>query len=143
MPNQGYALNELQAAVYTALSSDAAISAMTAAVTDWTSDTTPFPFIQLGADTAIDFDSLSFFGQDHTMTIHTWDRPNATSSGSNGRKTIKTLMGHVYRVLHLAQLTMPTQRMVRCRCEYNDTSLDPDGVTYHGVQRFRIITQGV
>lgn len=136
MPNFGYAENELQAAIFTALSTDTGISALAATVTDWVSEQTAFPYITIGSNTALDFDTQTSNGQEHTVTIHSWSR-------ANGFKQVKQMMSRVYRNLHGAVLSMPNQRMVRCRCEYTDSSLDPDGVTYHGVQRFRIITQGV
>jgi hypothetical protein len=43
----------------------------------------------------------------------------------------------------MATLSMTTQRMVLMRHVFATVIPDPDGITYHGVQRFRVLTQGV
>lgn len=131
----------VQRAVYTALSGDTGLVALLGAgkVFDWVPETTNYPYVNVGDDTSKDYDSQSFHGLESTVVIHSWSR---TVGG--GRKEIKTIMDRIYQVLHEQVLPMVSgQIMILSRCEFATTLLDPDGVTYHGVQRFRILTQGV
>lgn len=134
----GEASNAIQAAIYTALSSDPAIFALVGSSGVFDTRSTPilFPSISIGDDTAKDFDTCTSDGQETTVTIHTW-------SQSAGRKEVKSLMSNVYRILHKSNLSVVGQNLILMRCEFAQTYLDPDGITFHGVQRFRTITQGV
>lgn len=134
----GEASNAIQAAVYSALSNDPALTVIVGAggVHDWAGPGANFPCVSIGDDTAKDFDTCTSDGQETTVTIHTW-------SQSQGRYEVKSLMSNVYRILHKSNLTISGQTLVLMRCEFSQTFLDPDGITFHGVQRFRTITQGV
>jgi len=134
----GEASNAIQAAVYTALSNDPALTAMVGpnGVFDVDGPKLIFPRVSIGDDTAKDFDTCTSDGQETTVTIHTW-------SQSQGRHEVKSLMSNVYRILHKSDLAISGQTLVMMRCEFGQTYLDPDGITFHGVQRFRTITQGV
>lgn len=52
-------------------------------------------------------------------------------------------MNAIYNSLHEQRLSVEGAEMVLLRLEFGDTDLDPDGVTYHGVQRFRTLIKGV
>lgn len=128
---------ELQKAVYDALKGDAQLTILVGTkVYDSVPAGTGFPYVAIGDDTAVPFDSDTFDGMEMTLTIHSWAR-------GLGRKEVKTIMGNVYRILHKSTLNMNGHTMVLMRFEFAETDLDPDGVTYHGVQRFRALTQGV
>lgn len=134
----GFAQNQIQAAVFVALSNDKGLTALLGNndVHDWAGLPINFPCVTIGDDTAKDWDGCTFDGQETTLTIHSW-------SQGEGRKVVKTIMENVYRVLHRSNLVITGQNLVLCLCEFATTSIDPDGTTFHGVQRFRIITQGV
>lgn len=133
----GEASNALQAAIYGALSSDPQLTALIGSghVFDWNGPVPVFPSVTIGGDTAKEWSGSTFDGQETTIMVHSW-------SQGDGRKDVKTIMGHVYRILHRANLAVSGQSLVFILWEFATTSLDPDGVSYHGVQRFRAITQG-
>jgi hypothetical protein len=130
----GEALNSLQAAIYAALSNDTRLQALQAQVLDYAGPGVNFPYISIGDTTAIAFDTKTSNGQESTVVIHSWTQ-------GFGRKSVQTIMGHVYRILHLANLQIQGQNLIEMRCEFEHSDVDPDGVTYHGVQRFRALTQ--
>lgn len=132
-------LTTLQTAVYSALLSDLGIVSLAGAgkVFDRVPEGTAFPYITIGDVTAKDYDSQTFDGLETTITVHSWAR-------GAGRKSVKSLMDRIYKILHRANLQMDGQKMILMRFEFsNGGELDPDGVTYHGVQRFRALIQGV
>jgi hypothetical protein len=90
------------------------------------------PYIVIGDDTMIEYDADQVLGFDSTVTIHTW-------STYRGRSEVKSLMGLIYDALHRAEFTIQGYNLIGCDCEYSETFLESDGVTRHGVQRFRIL----
>jgi len=90
------------------------------------------PYVVIGDDTFIEFDSDDISGFEATITIHSW-------STYRGRKEVKELMGSIYNLLHRAEFTVTGYNLVGCDSEFSETFLESDGVTRHGVQRFRIL----
>lgn len=130
----GSSLAELQKAVYTALDGDATLSALISAVHDHAPQEPVFPYVQIGHTTTIPWDDKSKDGQEHTITIHSW-------SQYEGHLELKQVMDAVRDVLHNGALSVTEQNVVLIRCEFEEPLLDPDSITHHGVQRFRVITE--
>lgn len=129
----GDSSSALQTAIYTKLTSDSTLDGLVTGVFDSVPETTDYPYISIGADTFIDWGAMDFQGMEATITIHSWSR-------ARGRKEVKAIMARIYALLHEASLTVTSHNCVLIRQEYSETLLDPDGTTYHGVQRFRALT---
>jgi hypothetical protein len=71
---------------------------------------------------------------EQTLTLHTWSR-------YLGLAEAKQIMAAVVAALDQANLSISGHSLVLLRFEFSSTFLDPDGLTRHGVQRFRVITQ--
>ena len=119
----------IQAAVFTRLNSQ-----LTQAVYDDVPQNAAFPYVVVGDDTSIAFDDDCGNGLESTITIHVW-------SIYSGRKEVKEIMGAVYNALHRYDLTISNGYTIAINYEYQDTFLDPDGTTRHGVIRFRLLTR--
>lgn len=91
-----------------------------------------FPYVSIGEDTAFDWDTGNSVGKEATLTIHSWSR-------DRGRKEVKEIQGAIYNALHLADLTVVGYTTVFIISEFSESLSDPDGITRHGIQRFRII----
>lgn len=125
----------LQEAVYNALNADDTLVAL-ASIYDHVPANTAYPYIVIGDDTSIDFDTKTSTGEEVTLTLHIW-------SEEPGRKEAKILHGHLKRILHDTLLTVEDHVTVLLRREFSQTFLDPDNVTRHGVSRFRAIVQAI
>lgn len=125
----------MQQAVFTALTGNAELMAMLTGLFDNVPQKHPFPYVTMGDQTVTDWDSHTFDGANSTLTIHTWAR-------GASRKPCLEIMSKIYSILHNGPLTVPGFSVVVCRFEFGESSLDPDGQTYHGVQRFRLIVGG-
>lgn len=135
----------LFAAIYAKLAADTAViaivgtdtrfsPAVTKVYTDVPAGAVP-PYVALGEETANDFgSSLHDDSQEHTVTIHCW-------SEKPSRLEVKQLVAAVREALHNASLTLSAGRCVYIRCESKDTFPDPDGVSHHGVLKFRALTR--
>ena len=125
----------LQQALYTTLTGDTTLMALIDAVHDQVPEEAAYPYVSLGDDTAVDWGTKSTQGQEVTITLHGWSR-------ARGRREVKQIMARVYTLLHEQTLTIAGFTNVLTRFEFSDTFRDPDGLTQHGVQRYRMLVQG-
>ena len=51
-------------------------------------------------------------------------------------------MDRIHDLLHDSSLSVSGFNLINSRFEFSDILRDPDGVTRHGVMRFRVITLG-
>ena len=128
----------VQGAILSALQSAAGLTTLLAAgaasIVDHVPQSSAYPYVVIGEATARDFDCKSSDGMEQTLTIHTWSR-------YRGLKETKQIMAEIVNALDQANLNIAGHSLVLLRFEFSATFLDPDGLTRHGVQRFRAITQ--
>lgn len=123
----------LQEAIYSRLTGSSALAAFVGPrIYDDVPQTTPFPYVVVGDDMSIPWDQDACAGTESTVTLHVWSR-------YSGRKEAKQILAVLYALLHNAELTVSGSQTVLFRAEYQETFLDPDGMTRHGVIRFRTL----
>lgn len=99
---------------------------------DDASDSSDFPYVVIGEWTTTENDTDTDTGFDTTLTIHTWSR-------QRDYQECQRVMFQVYNALHRYTGLTPTGYGVSgIHQEFSDLMRDPDGITRHGVQRFRI-----
>lgn len=126
---------EVQKAIFAKLDTDLAVP-----VFDFVPQQNPPPtYVTIGEDTLLPFNTDGIKGFEGTLIIHSWDSPRGGDSGGDGRKLIKLLQGEIYDSLDRAELVITGYDPIGIDFEFSQTSLDPDGITYHGVQRFRLL----
>lgn len=123
---------ELQGAIVGRLSADTGIAAVVSGVYDHVPQGTAFPYIELGEDTFDQWDHDDANGFEGRVDIHTW-------SQYQGQKQVKELQGMVYSALHDLPLTLTNYRCISIMQESEQVMNDPDGITRHGVQTFRVL----
>ena len=92
-------------------------------------------YVVIGDDTFIEYDTDGLTGFEATVVIHTWD----TRSSNRSQIPLKNLKGEIYDLLHRAELVISGYNVITVEQEFSDNPRDPDGLTRHGVQRFRIL----
>jgi hypothetical protein len=95
-----------------------------------------YPYIVMGDDTSIPFDTDRSIGSESTLTIHVWSR-------YRGRIECKEILQEIYDKLHRAELVVLGCHLVECAAEFQETYLESDGLTRHGVIRFRLIVEDI
>jgi hypothetical protein len=129
---------EIQKAIFAKLSADAPLNNVIKGLFDSVPQESDsgsdivFPYVTIGDDTALDWDTDTSVGKEATLTIHSWSR-------HRGRSEVKQIQGLIYDALHVSQLNVVGYNTVLCFSEYSESLVDPDGLTRHGVQRFRLI----
>jgi len=125
----------VQTAVYDRLTGDPTLMALVDAVNDQVPENAAFPYVAIGEDTAVDFGTKSEPGQELTLTLHAWSR-------AHGRKQVKDILARVHALLHEQALPVSGFSHVLTRFAFTETFRDPDGLTQHGVARYRVVVQG-
>jgi Protein of unknown function (DUF3168) len=73
-------------------------------------------------------------GAEHDLTLHVWSR-------SGGKKQVQEILEAIKSVLHDRPLALPDHHLVNLRYELSEARLDPDGDTFHGIVRYRAMTE--
>jgi hypothetical protein len=122
----------IQLAIWTKLTNDATLMANISGVFDQVpQDYDSFPYVTIGEDTVNEWDGDDFVGAEATVMIHVWSR-------FSGREEAKIVQGYVYDAINRQTLSVTGYNSVECVQEFSETMLDPDGLTRHGVQQFRV-----
>lgn len=122
----------LQQAIYTRLSGDATLtSTLGAQVYDHVPEGAAFPYVTIGEVTEGPNDTMGKTGRDITITLHHW-------SQAKGMKQVHQLHNRVDELLDRWAPTVAGWETVEMLLEFYDTLRDPDGVTRHGVSRYRV-----
>ena len=126
----------LQSTIYSTLSGDSNLTTtLGASVFDDVPESTSFPYVQIGEDNVIEFDTKDVNGSETTLTLHIW-------SEYKGSKETKQIMDRVHDLLHDSSLSVSGFNLINLRFEFGDIMRDPDGKTRHGVMRFRAVLLG-
>lgn len=133
MASAGWAL---QKAVHAALTADAAVVGLLGGpqVFDDVPQQTAFPYVTLGQSTERDWSTATEDGAEHVLTLHVWSK-------RAGRKETREIMEAVRGALHDQALAVGGHRLVNLRHEFSEARRDADGETYHGIVRYRAVTE--
>jgi Protein of unknown function (DUF3168) len=126
----------LQQAVYAALAAAPAVKALIgdpARLFDHVPAEAAFPYLCFGSASAADWSTKSFAGCEAEITLHAWSR-------ARGAKEAKLILAAVHAVLHDAALAVPGHNLALLRFRAGTVLLDEDGLTWHGVARYRALT---
>lgn len=118
--------NALQAAIYTRLSGYAGMPT----VYDDVPENAAYPYIAIGEDTFVPWDTDDSVGTECTITLHVW-------STARGKREAKAILGLMYDALHRYNLQVEGYEMLTLEFDFADVILDADGLTRHGVARYR------
>lgn len=127
---------ELQRALYQRLS-----TALTdiCEVYDYVPRETDFPYAILRDETITDNGDKDGPGQEFVVSVHVWDRATGDKASSQDAKNI---LAAVYDSLHEQSFSVSGQAMFLCRFDHAaGVDLDQDGLSWHGIHRYRIRTQ--
>jgi hypothetical protein len=115
----------LQRGVYQALagSSDVATLLGGARIYDDAPQDAAFPFVTLGQS-----------------VIRDWSTGTVWSRGGGKKQTLE-IIETIKAVLHDQPLLLADHHLVNLRHEFSEARLDPDGDTFHGIVRYRAVTE--
>jgi len=121
----------LQQTVFNALDQSSTLQNLVTDVYDFVPESTAFPYVKVGEQTMVDNGTKDKKGSDFTIEVHTFSR-------YRGSVEIKNIMSVVYDILHESSLSVSGASLINMRFEFSDIIKENDGLTTHGVQRFRV-----
>ena len=122
----------LQKAVYTRLTGDATLMALITGVYDDVPEDSTYPYCVIGEESAINSGTKTVDAVEHSLSLHVWSR-------YRGLYEIKTIMERIYTLLHDYDLSVTDVSFINLRQEFETTIVDADGITRHGIIRFRAV----
>lgn len=93
-----------------------------------------FPYVTFGVTSDRDWSTGTEPGHEHIVTLHAWSR-------AAGRHEADAIVEAIAAALHDAPLTLVGHRLVNLRRELSEVHRDPDGESWHGIVRFRAVTE--
>lgn len=95
-------------------------------------DDSDYPYVVMGDFKPNQNDTDDEVGFDGTMQVHVWSR-------YDGNKEASDIQDLIYDALHRTQPTVVGYGVSDVQQVFGEILRDPDGLTRHGVQRFRVI----
>jgi len=133
---------QLQIAVAAALNADAPLMALVNGVYDNplqvanpVSDSA-FPFVTLSDGSSTPWDTDTELGRESAVIIHTWSRARHALEA-------KQIQDAIYNAVHRGTIPIVGSQFIGCDEVQRTVERDPDGITRHGVQEFKIIYEEV
>ncbi|PPC84966.1 MAG: hypothetical protein CTY31_08030 [Hyphomicrobium sp.] len=126
----------VRTAIVSALANDVAVTAALggARIYDDVPTRAEFPYLVFAQTSERDWSTATDVGHEHLVTLHVWSR-------ALGRKETDAIMAATQAALHDQALALDGHRLVNLRHEFSDARRDPDGETYHGITRYRAVTE--
>ena len=126
----------LQRGIYQALANSSELGALLGGtrIYDDAPQAASYPFITLGQSLVRDWSTGTEDGAEHLLTLHVWSR-------AGGKKQVAEIIEAIRAVLHDQPLMLADHHLINLRHEFCEARLDPDGDTFHGIVRYRAVTE--
>ena len=128
----------LQQGIYQTLVGDPQVTGLLggANIFDDAPQNASFPYLTFGQTTERDWSTGSEDGSEHIVTLHVWSR-------AGGKKETHEIIETVRAALNTAPIAIDDHHLINLRHEFSEARHDKDGETYHGIVRYRAVTEPV
>ena len=126
----------IQRGIYQALANSTDVTSLLggARIYDDPPQAANLPFVSLGQSEFRDWSTGTEDGTEHLLTLHVWSR-------AGGKKQVHEIIEAIRGVLHYKPLALADHHLVNLRHEFSEARPDPDGDTFHGIVRYRAVTE--
>jgi hypothetical protein len=93
---------------------------------------TAYPYIVVGDSSQVNISTKTLDIHEYTINLHVW-------SQYRGKAEVKQIMDQIYTSLHDNGITLTGATLVDIKQEFEETFVESDGITRHGVMRFRAV----
>jgi len=121
---------DVQEKIYDTLTGDSTLMNLIEDVYDGVPDESDYPYVMIGETEYSDWSGHDFDGFEAETTIHVW-------SQYRGRSEAKSIQDEIYRLLQNIDLGISGFPTIFFKLSFQRVLPEPDGKTYHGVQRFQ------
>jgi hypothetical protein len=141
-----WAPQQTQISLYNRLTGDSALMVLlgttvggTQKVFDHVPDDTAFPFVVIESKPWEDRGSHNTEGLSAEISIHCWYQPGASSFSGRGDKQTQLIQQRIDELLHKYALTISGWNTLILRRSTINILTEPDNVTKHGIQQFKLL----
>ena len=126
----------LQKGIYETLTGDPSITGLLGGpnIYDDAPQNADYPYLTFGESVERDWSTGSEDGLEHILTLHVWSR-------AGGKKETHEIIEAIREVLKSGAVPVSDHALVNLRHEFSEARQDPDGETYHGIVRYRAVTE--
>lgn len=126
----------LQKGIYETLSQNPSITGLLGGtnIYDDAPQNANYPYLTFGESIARDWSTGSEEGLEHILTLHVWSR-------AGGKKQTHEIIEAIRQALQGGAVPVDEHHLVNLRHEFSEARQDPDGETYHGIVRYRAVTE--
>lgn len=126
----------LQKGIYETLKDNPAITGLLGGpnIYDDAPQNVNYPYLTFGESIARDWSTGSDDGLEHILTLHVWSR-------AGGKKETHEIIEAIRQVLKNGAVPVDEHHLVNLHHEFSEARQDPDGETYHGIVRYRAVTE--
>lgn len=127
---------DLQKSIYAALADNGPLTAVLGAerIFDAPPQAAAFPYVVIDQMQVRDWSTGTERGAEHVLMLHVWSR-------NEGKREIYEIADATREALDGAELSLDDHRLINLAHQYSDLRRDEDGKTYHGIVRFRAVTE--
>lgn len=126
------ALNDIQSAIFVALTGDTTLMNAITGIFDFVPQNQSFPYIAFGLRTEMRLDTMGTWGKDATFEMKIWTQAKGFNQAQDILNKMNTVIGNY------PSLVVSGWTIVCCRCENAVCIEDPDGITKQISARYRI-----
>ncbi len=126
---------DLQRSVYEVLSGDTDLLGLVSGIYDNPYPVVTYPYLVIGALTGTDWSTKTTTGMQSVLTLHAYSQVS--------KKEVIMILDRVFDLLQSGALNLTGHELVAMRFDYSGIDLDNDGITYHGIIRFRAYTEAI
>ena len=126
---------ELQKSLFSRLNGGSIVDENDQAITgvfDDVPEGTAYPYVVIGEETAPNIGTKDKDMHEYTQTIHVW-------SQYRGMRDVKEIMEQIYTLLNDFAISVSGASAITLRHEFQTVLLEDDGITRHGIMRFRVV----
>ncbi|GJM01788.1 MAG: hypothetical protein DHS20C08_02890 [Rhodomicrobium sp.] len=128
----------LQTALIAALKADATLQTLLGGARIY--DTPPFrarlPYITLGMTLERDWSTSTEQGGEHIITFHSWTEMNSRQQAMALEEAVRDLIENT-------SISITGHILVNARYQFSEIRRDREGSAYHGIIRYRLVTEPV
>jgi len=146
-----WAPKETQIAIFTQLGTDTTLVGLLGGtvapggdpkVYDFVPDNKSFPYVTLQILPWKDRGNHTDEGLECELQINVFHQPTTTNP-VRGNKTVQAIQARIDELLHKQSFCIDGWNILGLRRTFVDILTDPDNVTKHGIQRFKLLVGGV
>ena len=136
---------ETQNAIYTVLQANDALLALVTGIFDpgHIPENQAFPYVTAAFPvSSVMADTMDKQAMITMYQIDTWDEPSQTATDTVGMYNVEAILSQIDSSLHRQALAIAGYAHIFTLRESHHIIVDPDGLTVHGIGRYRVYTEG-